>query len=39
MLSNTNTGPVLPKIVKGCPPNKPNITPHTMPETKLSIAD
>lgn len=39
IVSNTKTGPVLPKIVSGCPANKLYIIPHTAPDNRLSIAD
>ena len=37
IVSKTSTGPVLPKIVSGCPLKRPYIMPHSAPHTKLSM--
>lgn len=39
IVSNTKTGPVLPKIVSGWPANKLYKIPQTAPDKRLSIAD
>ena len=38
IVSNTRTGPVLPRIVKGWPLNKPYKMPQIAPDSRLSIA-
>lgn len=38
IFSNTNTGPVLPKIVRGCPANREYTTPVMEAPNKDSIA-
>lgn len=38
MVSNTKTGPVEPRMVRGCPEKNPYPIPQTKPDTKDSMA-